>query len=123
MNHSAQAGDVSGWNDKSPNQTKRLIASSVALIALSTSFVFLRLVSRKLSKAGFWVRLFLTNIYSGTRRLDGIADFCDNCFWVIKKWDDALIVLALVRLAKSFCDKKGFLLMSRKVDPILWPPY
>lgn len=42
---------------------------------------------------------------------------------MIKKWDDALIVLALVRLAKSFCDKKGLLLMSRKVDPILWPPY
>ena len=39
-----------------PNQTKRLIGSSVALIALSTTFVLLRLVSRKLSKAGFWVR-------------------------------------------------------------------
>lgn len=38
------------------NEKRRLIGSSVVLIALSTIFVILRLVSRKLSKAGFWVR-------------------------------------------------------------------
>ena len=42
-------------------------------------------------------------------------------FWVIKKWDDALIVLALVRW-QNFVIKR-ILLMSRKVDPILWPSY
>lgn len=40
------------------NQNERLIGSSVALIALSTTFVLLRLASRKVSKAGFWVRFY-----------------------------------------------------------------
>lgn len=69
MNHSAPAGVVTGWVVEPAgghdNQTKRLIGSSVALIALSTIFVFLRLVSRKLSKAGFWVCSLQSS--SGTR--------------------------------------------------------
>lgn len=63
MNHSAPAGGgVTGsYNStrENENETKRLIGSSVVLIVLSTTFVVLRLVSRKLSKAGFWVRLSL----------------------------------------------------------------
>ena len=39
------------------NQNERLIGSNVALITLSTTFVLLRLASRKVSKAGFWVRI------------------------------------------------------------------
>lgn len=39
------------------NQNERLIGSNVALITLSTTFVLLRLASRRVSKAGFWVRL------------------------------------------------------------------
>ena len=63
MNHSAPAaGGVTGSNNstrENENETKRLIGSSVVLIVLSTTFVVLRLVSRKLSKAGFGVRLSL----------------------------------------------------------------
>lgn len=40
---------------------------------------------------------------------------------MIKQWDDALIVLALVRWRKFVIQR--ILLTSRKVDPILWPPY
>lgn len=39
------------------NQSLNLIGSSVALLVLSTVFVALRLLSRKLSKAGFWVSM------------------------------------------------------------------
>lgn len=71
MNYSPPPSGVTGWDEDSPNgQTARLIGSSVALIALSTIFVFLRLVSRKLSKAGFWVRLF-TQTSVWPKRLDG----------------------------------------------------
>lgn len=45
---------------------------------------------------------------------------CDNFCGVIK-WDDALIVLALVRWQKFAIQR--ILLMSRKVDPISWPSY
>ncbi|KAL9007618.1 MAG: hypothetical protein Q9173_007156, partial [Seirophora scorigena] len=38
------------------NQQGRIIASSVAFILLTTAFVSLRLLSRRLSKAGLWVR-------------------------------------------------------------------
>ena len=39
------------------NQNLNLIGSSVTLLVLSTVFVVLRLLSRKLSKAGFWVSM------------------------------------------------------------------
>lgn len=59
MSYSTPGGSgVGGRNDYLPeneSETKRLIGSSVVLIALSTIFVLLRLVSRKVSKAGFWV--------------------------------------------------------------------
>lgn len=59
MNYSTPGGSGGGGkNDYLPeneSQTKRLIGSSVVLIALSTIFVLLRLLSRRLSKAGFWV--------------------------------------------------------------------
>lgn len=38
------------------NQQGRIIAASAALIVLTTAFVSLRLLSRRLSRAGFWVR-------------------------------------------------------------------
>lgn len=62
MNNSALTGaggdgGGAGRIDLHDNEggTRRLIGSSAVLIALSTIFVVLRLVSRKLSKAGFWV--------------------------------------------------------------------
>lgn len=62
-NDSNTADGMTGLDGIVPvSQIKRLIWSSVALMTLSTIFVFLRLVSRKLSKAGFWVRYF-TKIY------------------------------------------------------------
>ena len=44
--------------DLHANQGPRLIGTSVILLILPTIFVALRLVSRKLSKAGFWVIRF-----------------------------------------------------------------
>lgn len=59
MNNSALTGG-GGRVDLHENEdgTRRLIGSSAVLIALSTLFVVLRLVSRKLSKAGFWVTYY-----------------------------------------------------------------
>lgn len=42
--------------DLEANQQGRIIASSVAFIVLTTAFVSLRLLSRRLSRAGLWVR-------------------------------------------------------------------
>lgn len=39
------------------NQNQLIIGACVTLLALSTVFVALRLLSRKLSKAGFWVSM------------------------------------------------------------------
>ena len=39
------------------NQNQKIIGASVTLLTLSTVFVALRLLSRKLSKAGFWVSM------------------------------------------------------------------
>lgn len=63
MNVSALVGGVDGglkiaYPEKNPSESRRLIGTSVVLIALSTIFVVLRLVSRKLSKAGFWVTYY-----------------------------------------------------------------
>ena len=38
------------------DQRGRIIGSLAAIITLTVIFVFLRLLSRKLSRAGFWVR-------------------------------------------------------------------
>lgn len=38
------------------NQADRLRASNIAFIVIPTIFVILRLVSRKISRAGYWVR-------------------------------------------------------------------
>lgn len=40
--------------DLSESQTPRIIAASITLISLSTTAVILRLIARKLSRAGFW---------------------------------------------------------------------
>lgn len=41
------------------NQNQEIIGASVTLLVLSTVFVALRLLSRKLSKAGYWVSMCL----------------------------------------------------------------
>lgn len=41
--------------DINGDQRGRIIGSCVSIIAITVLFVFLRLLSRKLSKAGFWV--------------------------------------------------------------------
>ena len=41
------------------DQRGRIIGTCAAVIALTSIFVFLRLLSRKLSRAGFWVRLWI----------------------------------------------------------------
>lgn len=77
---------------KNENETKRLIGSSVVLIALSTIFVLLRLVSRKLSKAGFWVTsyfFFPSNLFF--------------LFFLLHKWIDA------------DCDKFFFMLLGKLI--------
>ena len=38
------------------DQRGRIIGSCAAVISLAVIFVFLRLLSRKLSRAGYWVR-------------------------------------------------------------------
>lgn len=42
------------------NQNQDIIGASATLLVLSTVFVALRLLSRKLSKAGFWVSMRFT---------------------------------------------------------------
>ena len=42
------------------DQKGRLVGSMITLLVLSTFFVCLRLLSRKLSKAGFWLDDYLT---------------------------------------------------------------
>ncbi len=41
------------------DQRGRLIGTLTAVTTLTTTFVFLRLLSRKLSRAGYWVRFEL----------------------------------------------------------------
>lgn len=41
------------------DQKGRILGSMIALLVLSTTFVMLRLLSRKLSKAGFWLDDYL----------------------------------------------------------------
>lgn len=75
---------------KNENETKRLIGSSVVLIALSTIFVLLRLVSRKLSKAGFWVtyyfffpsKFFFFIVFLLHKWIDADCDKFFLCCWV-----------------------------------------
>ena len=42
--------------DLNANQQGRLVSSMIALIVLPTTFVILRLISRRVSRAGYWVR-------------------------------------------------------------------
>ena len=42
--------------DLEADQRGRIIGSCAAIITLSVLFVILRLLSRKLSRAGYWVR-------------------------------------------------------------------
>ena len=43
--------------DLHADQRGRIIGSSVAIFIITDIFVLLRLVSRKLARAGYWVRL------------------------------------------------------------------
>lgn len=47
--------------DLNANQQGRLVSSMIALIILPTAFVILRLVSRRVSRAGYWVRSVVAN--------------------------------------------------------------
>lgn len=49
--------------DPHADQRGRIIGSNVAIIALTIIFVALRLLSRKLSRAGFWVSDYLLMVY------------------------------------------------------------
>lgn len=42
--------------DMYANQGGSLVATMIALIVLSTSFLLLRLLSRNVARAGYWVR-------------------------------------------------------------------
>lgn len=63
------------------NQNERLIGSSVALIALSTIFVLLRLASRKVSKAGFWVRFYDLHLDSAQGIVEWLLTGSDKVGW------------------------------------------
>lgn len=86
MNSSASGGSGDGGSHdylrENESETKRLIGSSVVLIALSTIFVALRLVSRKLSKAGFWV-----TYYAFPKKKFVLAKWidadCDKNFYIV----------------------------------------
>lgn len=43
------------------DQRGRIIGTCAAIISLTFIFVFLRLLSRKLSRAGYWVRFLIPN--------------------------------------------------------------
>ena len=45
--------------DTQEDQRGRIIGCSVAILVITITVVFLRLLSRKLSRAGIWVRLGL----------------------------------------------------------------
>ena len=47
--------------DLNANQQGRLVSSMIALIILPTAFVILRLISRRVSRAGYWVRSAVTD--------------------------------------------------------------
>ena len=51
--------------DLEANQQGRLVASMIALIILPTIFVILRLISRKKSQAGYWVRSLVASLSVG----------------------------------------------------------
>ena len=48
------------------NQGGRLVASMIALIVLPTLFVIARLISRRVSHAGYWVRISSTTLTRGS---------------------------------------------------------
>lgn len=49
--------------DLNANQQGRLVSSMIALIILPTAFVILRLISRRVSRAGYWVRSTFANCF------------------------------------------------------------
>ena len=54
------------------DQRGRIIGSSVSILSLSIIFVFLRLLSRKLSRAGYWVSSCVLYSFAGP----GVAPNC-----------------------------------------------
>lgn len=54
------------------NQNQRIIGASATLLTLSTVFVALRLLSRKVSKAGFWVSMCFVESQMSNRPLTAI---------------------------------------------------
>lgn len=54
------------------DQRGRIVGTCVAIIIITTTFVFFRLLSRKLSKAGFWVSVGVPVLDAGKSLLMGI---------------------------------------------------
>lgn len=54
-----------GGVDINADHRGRIIGSCVAIFIITDIFVLLRLVSRKLARAGFWVRRFLSREKGG----------------------------------------------------------
>lgn len=71
--------------DLDANQQGRLVSSMTALIILPTIFVILRLISRKVSRAGYWVRSPVANPSIGIH-----TDF--------QQWDDLWVTIACVSI-------------------------
>ena len=72
--------------DLEANQQGRLVSSMIALIILPTIFVILRLISRKVSQAGYWVRSPVANLSVGLN-----TDF--------QQWDDVWVTIACVSIS------------------------
>ena len=71
--------------DLDANQQGRLVSSMIALIILPTIFVIFRLISRKVSRAGYWVRSPVANLSIRVH-----TDF--------KQWDDLWVTIACVSI-------------------------
>lgn len=58
------------------DQRDRIIGTMVSIYVITTTFVALRFLSRKLSNAGFWVRSYLYN--DKKKNVSFSADYCDK---------------------------------------------
>ena len=66
--------------DLHADQRGRIIGSCVAIIVLTITFVILRLLSRRLSRAGLWVRTLVCNANSGV--------FMAKCYLLVGRLPD-----------------------------------
>ena len=76
---------------KDSNRNEEIISASVTLLILPTIFVALRVVSRRLARASFWV-CSLLNRNSHFEMHSSLK--CADTY----KWDDWTVILAMVSL-------------------------